>query len=104
MALKMARREPTSVGRFELQEKLGAGGMGTVYRGLDRETGETVAVKVLGAKLAENPKLHYRFVQEFRAASQARPPEHRPGPRLRAGRRLRVPGDGVRRGATSSAS
>jgi serine/threonine protein kinase len=70
MALKMARREPTAVGRFELREKLGAGGMGTVYLGLDRDTGETVAVKVLGAKLKENPKLHYRMVQEFRSASK----------------------------------
>ena len=70
MAVKMARREPTSIGRFELHEKLGAGGMGTVYRGFDQETGETVAIKVLGAKLAENPKLHYRMVQEFRSASK----------------------------------
>ena len=70
MALKMASREPTAVGRFELREKLGAGGMGTVYLGLDRDTGETVAVKVLGAKLKENPKLHYRMVQEFRSASK----------------------------------
>lgn len=70
MVLKMTRREPTSVGRFELQDKLGTGGMGTVYLGHDRETGETVAIKVLSAKLAENPKLHYRMVQEFRSASK----------------------------------
>ena len=70
MVLMTARRETTSMSRFELQEKLGAGGMGTVYRALDRETGSPVAIKVLSAKLAENPKLHYRLVQEFRSASK----------------------------------
>jgi serine/threonine protein kinase len=34
-------------GRFELGEEAGAGGMGTVYRARDRETGADVALKVL---------------------------------------------------------
>ena len=34
-------------GRFELLELAAKGGMGAVYRALDRETGETVALKVL---------------------------------------------------------
>jgi serine/threonine protein kinase len=70
MLLKTSRREPAAIGRYDLHEKLGTGGMGTVYRGCDRETGETVAIKVLAAKLADNPKLHYRMVQEFRSASK----------------------------------
>jgi serine/threonine protein kinase len=70
MVLMTTRREPSTMSRFELQEKLGSGGMGTVYRARDRHTGSPVAVKVLSAKLAENPKLHYRLVQEFRSASK----------------------------------
>jgi serine/threonine protein kinase/tetratricopeptide (TPR) repeat protein len=34
-------------GRFEIERLAGAGGMGTVYRALDRSTGTTVAIKVL---------------------------------------------------------
>jgi hypothetical protein len=70
MVLKTSKRAPNTVGRFDLLEMVGSGGMGSVYRGRDRETGDRVAIKVLGAKLAENPKLHYRLVQEFRAASK----------------------------------
>jgi serine/threonine protein kinase len=43
--------------------------MGTVYRALDRQTGEPVAIKVLHARLSENPNAHFRLATEFRAAS-----------------------------------
>src|SRR5262245_45902666 len=33
--------------RFEIEHEVASGGMGTVYRALDRETGEPVAIKVL---------------------------------------------------------
>jgi serine/threonine protein kinase len=54
--------------RFEFEKLLGTGGMGSVYRALDRRTGETVAVKVLKYKLSDNPTLHHRFAREFKAA------------------------------------
>ncbi|MEZ4220174.1 MAG: protein kinase [Polyangiaceae bacterium] len=38
---------PPIAGRFELQERAGVGGMGAVFRALDRETGLTVALKLL---------------------------------------------------------
>ena len=34
-------------GRFEILARAGSGGMGTVFRALDRTSGETVALKVL---------------------------------------------------------
>ena len=38
---------PRTVGRFELEEKLGQGGMGAVYRARDLESGDEVAVKFI---------------------------------------------------------
>jgi hypothetical protein len=37
-------------GRFRLLERIGAGGMGVVYRAIDETTGETVACKILDAR------------------------------------------------------
>jgi serine/threonine protein kinase len=34
--------------RFQLESVAGSGGMGTVYQALDRQSGERVAVKLLG--------------------------------------------------------
>jgi serine/threonine protein kinase len=47
--------------RFELEERVGAGGMGEVYRALDRSSGERVAVKVL---LDRNALGDRRFMKE----------------------------------------
>ena len=66
-------RLPTS-SRYEFEAPIGAGGMGTVYRGLDRQTGRAVAIKVLSVKLSQNPTLHQRLAREFRAASQLEHP------------------------------
>lgn len=52
-------------GRFELGELIAQGGMGAVYRGVDSETGQLVAIKQLKAEIgAETPELLQRFVRE----------------------------------------
>ena len=56
-------------GRYDIQELLGAGGMGVVYRAFDREVGEAVALKVLRPELGDlDPTLLERFRQELRLA------------------------------------
>ncbi|HEY2785619.1 MAG TPA: serine/threonine-protein kinase, partial [Fimbriiglobus sp.] len=70
---KQASQLPQSE-QYEFQERIGAGGIGTVYRALDRKTGQPVAVKVLKSKYSESPTLHRRLVREFRAANELEHP------------------------------
>jgi TolB-like protein/tRNA A-37 threonylcarbamoyl transferase component Bud32 len=55
-------------GRFEVIEEIGTGGMGTVYRVLDRKVGEEMALKVLKPEVAATPAIVERFKNELRLA------------------------------------
>jgi serine/threonine protein kinase len=54
--------------RYEILELLGRGGMGTVYRALDRALDEDVAIKILRADLAAAPGMAERFLSEIKLA------------------------------------
>ena len=58
------------LGPYELQEELGHGGMGAVYRARDTRLHRDVAVKVLRAGLGENADRLRRFEQEARTVAQ----------------------------------
>ena len=57
-----ARRQLGSV--YVLDERIGSGGMGTVWRGRNTETGEAIAVKMLADNLSQDRELVARFLQE----------------------------------------
>lgn len=56
----------TTIGQYALQDRLGIGGMGIVYRGIDNHTGQTVAIKQLKSEIA-NPEIIERFRREGEA-------------------------------------
>jgi len=65
---------PTQLGPYEIKSRLGRGGMGAVYEAVDVFTGDTVAVKVLAAHLADNVGLRSRFDAEIDALKNLRHP------------------------------
>jgi eukaryotic-like serine/threonine-protein kinase len=53
-----------SIGRYEVLNKLGAGGMAEVYLGRDPFMQRQVAIKVMSPALAADPEVHRRFERE----------------------------------------
>lgn len=51
-------------GRYELREKIAAGGMGAVYRAEDTALGRSVAIKLLHPELSADPEMQRRFSRE----------------------------------------
>jgi eukaryotic-like serine/threonine-protein kinase len=58
----------TRLGRYEIRSKIGAGGMGEVYRARDEKLNRDVAIKVLPAALSQDTDRLRRFEQEAQAA------------------------------------
>ena len=55
-------------GRYEIIEELGKGGMGKVYKALDKEIHEEVAIKFLKPEIAADEKIIERFRNELKIA------------------------------------
>ncbi len=60
---------PAKFGGFLLVKQLGAGGMGVIYRAVDRELGRQVALKVMKKSLGDNPEFYKSFKHEAQAAA-----------------------------------
>ena len=58
-----------TISHYEILDKLGAGGMGEIYRARDPRLNRVVAVKALPAASTGDPDRRRRFLQEAQAAS-----------------------------------
>ena len=62
--------QPTKIGRYEVIERVGRGGMGAVYLGRDTVLEREVAIKVMSADFAADDTSRPRFYREARAAAK----------------------------------
>src|SRR6266542_4907120 len=63
-----------TIRHYEVEEPLGKGGMGVVYRAKDTRLGRPVALKLLPAEFTRDPDRKARFIQEARAAAAVNHP------------------------------
>ncbi len=61
-------------GKYRIVRLLGAGGMGSVYEGVDTVLDRRLALKVLHPHLAQRPELVARFLREARATARLQHP------------------------------
>src|SRR5688572_6348854 len=59
----------TRLGPYEVLTPLGQDGMGEVYRARDTRLDRTVAIKVIAARIAQDPDARHRLIAEARAVS-----------------------------------
>ena len=63
-------QQPKSIGSYAVERKLGAGAMGVVYLGRDKNLERDVAIKVLPAVFSEDEEHLKRFLREARLAAR----------------------------------
>jgi eukaryotic-like serine/threonine-protein kinase len=74
MMLNMHETPRLLGGRYQLVERIGAGGMGEVWRATDQVLGRTVAVKLMLPSLLDDAGFERRFLFEARAMASLRHP------------------------------
>jgi hypothetical protein len=70
----MASNTLTKIGKYDVVEVLGKGGMGIVYKATDSRIGRLVAIKMMTGGFAENPDLLKRFYREAQSTGMLQHP------------------------------
>jgi len=65
---------PRTISHYSVGDAIGGGGMGTVYRGMDRRDDSPVAIKLLHPHLAEDESFRERFEREAHVGALMRSP------------------------------
>jgi eukaryotic-like serine/threonine-protein kinase len=65
---------PSTIGRYHIQQLIGEGAMGSVYRALDPVLNRIVAVKVMADAVARDGELRDRFLREAQTAGSLQHP------------------------------
>lgn len=74
MTLRTQTSQLEQLGPYRIGRKLGKGGMGTVYAGVNLETGDPAAVKVLSAIMAHEEGFRERFEAEIESLKKLHHP------------------------------
>ncbi|HEY7159261.1 MAG TPA: protein kinase [Gemmataceae bacterium] len=69
-AVLQKRFEELVIGNYQVLDRLGAGGMGTVFKARHRRMKRVVALKLLSRKVAESERFVQRFQREVEAVAQ----------------------------------
>jgi eukaryotic-like serine/threonine-protein kinase len=67
----MSLASGSRIGPYHIIDKVGAGGMGEVYRARDSQLNREVAIKVLPELFANDPERLARFTREAQAAGSS---------------------------------
>src|SRR5574341_2071567 len=70
----MAQPTVNKIGKYEVVDVLGKGGMGVVYKATDPRIGRLVAIKMMTGGFAENPDLLKRFYREAQSTGMLQHP------------------------------
>src|SRR3954471_21680119 len=70
----MASNTLTKIGKYDVVEVLGKGGMGIVYKATDSLIQRRVAIKMMTGGFAENPDLLKRFYREAQSTGMLQHP------------------------------
>ncbi len=71
---KVSHLEGARIGKYEILDKVGAGGMGLVFKAQDTKLKRIVALKFLPLDLMRDQEYYQRFIQEAQAASMLEHP------------------------------
>ena len=65
----MAVNRPSKIGKYDIIEVIGRGGMGIVYKGRDPHLDRLVAIKMMTGSFSDNPDLLKRFYREAQSTA-----------------------------------